>query len=94
MQDVEKTIENLKTYFELDEESIVIKSTKEKAQQGIVTENKYNGVPVEFYIKTARLNFGGIDFEYIEPLCKEGGGPLFGLAEHTRAGDTSYKYEA
>ena len=53
VQDVEKTIENLKTYFELDEESIVIKSTKEKAQQGIVTENKYNGVPVEFYIKTA-----------------------------------------
>ena len=46
VQDVEKTIENLKTYFELDEESIVIKSTKEKAQQGIVTENKYNGVPV------------------------------------------------
>ena len=43
VQDVEKTIENLKTYFELDEESIVIKSTKEKAQQGIVTENKYNG---------------------------------------------------
>ena len=75
VQDVEKTIENLKTYFELDEESIVIKSTKEKAQQGIVTENKYNGVPVEFYIKTARLNFGGIDFEYIEPLCKEGGDP-------------------
>ena len=68
VQDVEKTIENLKTYFELDEESIVIKSTKEKAQQGIVTENKYNGVPVEFYIKTARLNFGGIDFEYIEPV--------------------------
>ena len=30
VQDVEKTIENLKTYFELDEESIVIKSTKEK----------------------------------------------------------------
>ena len=57
VQDVEKTIENLKTYFELDEESIVIKSTKEKAQQGIVTENKYNGVPVDFYIKTARLNF-------------------------------------
>lgn len=75
VHDVEKTVENLKTYFELDEESIVIKSTKEKAQQGIVTENKYNGKPAEFYIKTARLNFGGIDFEYIEPLCKEGGDP-------------------
>ena len=28
VQDVEKTIENLKTYFELDEESIVRKSKK------------------------------------------------------------------
>ncbi len=34
VQDVEKTIENLKTYFELDEESIVIKSTKEKGSAG------------------------------------------------------------
>lgn len=75
VRDVEKTVNNLKEYFEIDEDSIVIKSTKEKAKQGVKIENLYDGRPVEFYIKTARLNFGGIDFEYIEPLCKDGGDP-------------------
>lgn len=72
---VDETISNLKAYFELDEESIVIKSTKERAAQGVRIENTYDGKPAEFYIKTARLDFGGIDFEYIEPLNKEGGDP-------------------
>lgn len=75
VRDVEKTVNNLKEYFEIDEDSIVIKSTEEKAEQGVNIENRYDGRPAEFYIKTARLNFGGIDFEYIEPLCKDGGDP-------------------
>ena len=38
---------------------------------------------MEFYIKTARLNFGGIDFEYIEPLNQDGGDPYSDwLKEH------------
>ncbi len=75
VEDVDQIIEILKTYFELEEDSIVIKSTKDRAAQGTVVENTYDGKPVEFYIKTARLNFGGIDFEYVEPLNKEGGDP-------------------
>lgn len=83
VKDVDKVLENLKDYFEIDEDSIVVKSTKEKAKQGIITENKYNGKPAEFYIKTARLNFGGIDFEYIQPLCQDGGDPYSDwLLEH------------
>ncbi len=72
---VDETIANLRKYFELEEDSIVIKSTKEKAEQGVNIENTYDGRPVTFYIKTARLNFGGIDFEYIEPLDKDGKDP-------------------
>lgn len=72
VHDVEKTLDNLRRYFDIEEDSIVIKSTKEKAEQGIAAENMYDGKPAEFYIKTARLNFGGIDFEYIQPLTKEG----------------------
>lgn len=75
VRDLDKVLENLKEYFDIDEDSIVVKSTKEKAEQGIVTENRYNGKPAELYIKTARLNFGGIDFEYIQPLCRDGGDP-------------------
>lgn len=80
---VDQVIENLRTYFELEEDSIAIKSSKERAEQGIHTENTYNGRPVEFHIKTARLNFGGIDLEYVEPLDKGGGDPYSDwLREH------------
>lgn len=72
---VDEVLENLRSCFDLEEDSVVVKSTKERAEQGVSIENTYDGRPVEFYIKTARLNFGGIDFEYIEPLNKEGGDP-------------------
>lgn len=75
VRSVDEVIKRLKTYFDLDEDSIVIKSSKERAEQGLHIENKYNGEAAAFYIKTARLNFGGIDLEYIEPLNKEGGDP-------------------
>lgn len=75
VEDVEKTVANLKTYFALEEDSIVFKNTKQRAMEGTEIQNFYNGEPCEFYIKTARLNFGGIDLEYIEPLNKEGGDP-------------------
>ena len=83
VHNIDEIIKNLKNYFHLEEDSIVIKSTKEKADQGLSIKNTYNGVPVEFYIKTARLNFGGIDFEYIEPLNQDGGDPYSDwLKEH------------
>ena len=75
VEDVEKTVENLKHYFALDEASIIFKNTKQRAQEGTEIQNFYNGEPREFYIKTARLDFGGIDLEYIEPLNKDGGDP-------------------
>lgn len=75
VENVEKVVENLKTYFELEEDSIVFKNTKQRAAEGTEIKNSYNGQECEFYIKTARLNFGGIDLEYVEPLNKEGGDP-------------------
>lgn len=53
VHNIDEIIKNLKNYFHLEEDSIVIKSTKEKADQGLSIKNTYNGVPVEFYIKTA-----------------------------------------
>lgn len=83
VNDVEKVVENLRTYFELEEDSIVFKNTKKRAEEGTKVYNEYNGKPCEFYIKTARLNFGGIDLEYIEPLNKDGGDPYSDwLKEH------------
>ena len=83
VNNVDQVLENLRTYFELEEDSIVIKSSKERAERGIYTENTYNGRPAEFHIKTARLNFGGIDLEYVEPLNKDGGDPYSDwLKEH------------
>ena len=80
---VDQVLENLRTYFELEEETIVIKSSKERAEQGIRVENTYNGRPADLHIKTARLNFGGIDLEYVEPLNKDGGDPYSDwLKEH------------
>lgn len=80
---VDETVAALTSAFEIDEESIVIKTTKDMADQGLFTDNHYLGRPAEFYIKTARLNFGGIDFEYVEPLNKAGGDPFSDwLLEH------------
>ena len=80
---VDETLANLRKYFRIDEASVAVKSTKDKADAGIRVENMYNGRPCEFYIKTARLNLGGIDLEYVEPLNKEGGDPYSDwLKEH------------
>ena len=83
MRSVDETVKELKNCFCIDEDSIIVKTTKDLAEQGLFTDNMYYGKPAEFYIKTARLNFGGIDFEYVEPLNKAGGDPFSDwLLEH------------
>ena len=53
------------------------------AEAGSFSDCRYLGRPAEFYIKTIRLSFGGIDFEYVEPLNKDGGDPFSNwLLEH------------
>lgn len=83
VRSVDETVEKLKQFFQINEDSIVVKTTKDMAEQGAFTDNMYLGKPAEFYIKTARLNFGGIDFEYVEPLNQTGGDPFSDwLLEH------------
>ena len=83
VRDAEAKVEALKKYFDFDESSIVVKSTKDMADQGIFTDNQVLEKTAEFYIKTIRLSFGGIDFEYIQPLNQEGGDPFSDwLVEH------------
>lgn len=83
VRSVDETLEKLKACFAIDESSIVVKTTKDMAEQGIFTDNLYLGKPTTFYIKTARLNFGCVDFEYVEPLNQGGGDPFSDwLLEH------------
>lgn len=83
VRSVDDTLQKLKECFEIDTESIQIKTTRDMAEQGLFTDNTYLGQPAEFYIKTARLNFGGIDLEYVEPLNQAGGDPFSDwLLEH------------
>lgn len=83
VRSVDETLERLKQCFEINEDSIVVKTTREMAEQGTFTDTTYLGKAAEFYIKTARLNFGGIDFEYVEPLNQSGGDPFSDwLMEH------------
>ncbi len=80
---VDETLERLKECFAFDESSVAVKTTKDMAEAGTFTDCKYLEQPKDFYIKTARLNFGGIDFEYIEPLDPSGGDPFSDfLREH------------
>ena len=83
VRDAEEKVRALKQWFDFDEDSIVVKDTRTMTEQGIFHDNQYLGKPAEFYIKTIRLSFGGIDFEYIEPLNQAGGDPFSDwLLEH------------
>lgn len=83
VRDAEAKVARLKEYFHIDETSIVRKNTRDMAEEGIFSDNRYLGRPAEFYIKTIRLSFGGIDFEYVEPLNQAGGDPFSDwLLEH------------
>ena len=79
VDDLDKYVNNLKEYFDFDENSINIKTMGDDG----ITEFFYNGEKIETRYRRARLDFGGIDFEYIEPLNKEGGDPYSDwLREH------------
>ena len=79
VDDLDRYIDNLKEYFDLEEDSINFKTMGDDG----ISEFFYNGKKIETRYRRARLNFGGIDFEYIEPLNKEGGDPYSDwLKEH------------
>lgn len=79
VDDLDRYINNLKEYFELDESTINFKTMGEDG----ISEFFYNGKKIDAHYRRARLDFGGIDFEYIEPLNKEGGDPYSDwLKEH------------
>ena len=62
VRDAEAKVEALKKYFDFDESSIVVKSTKDMADQGIFTDTQVLENTAEFYIKTIRHSYGAIDF--------------------------------
>jgi len=83
VRDAEAKVAALVRCFDIDESTIVRKNTKDMAEAGSFSDCRYLGRPAEFYIKTIRLSFGGIDFEYVEPLNKDGGDPFSNwLLEH------------
>ena len=79
VDDLDKYVNNLKEYFDIDESSINIRTMGDDG----ISEYYYNGKKIDAHYRRARLDFGGIDFEYIEPLNKEGGDPYSDwLKEH------------
>ena len=79
VDDLDRYIDNLKEYFDFDYDSINIKTMGDDG----ISEYFYNGKKIDIRYRRARLDFGGIDFEYIEPLNKEGGDPYSDwLKEH------------
>lgn len=83
VRDAEAKANALRQFFNIDPESVVVKSTRDMAEEGTFTDILYLGKPAEFYIKTVRLSFGNMDFEYVEPLNQNGGDPFSDwLLEH------------
>ena len=70
--DAKKALEEWKKYFNIDESTIIMKNTKDLADAGKYENPKYYGEETELWINICRFDMGGLDFEIIEPLDKEG----------------------
>ena len=68
VRDAEAKVAALVRCFDIDESTIVRKNTKDMAEAGSFSDCRYLGRPAEFYIKTIRLSFGGIDLEHGEGI--------------------------
>ena len=64
--DTQKTLDNWRKYFNIDEATLIQKNTKDLAEKGQYGEMKYYGKPTEFWINICRFDMGGLDFEIIE----------------------------
>ena len=47
VRSVDETLKKLKDCFEIDTDSIQIKTTKDMAEQGVFTDASYNGKPAD-----------------------------------------------
>ncbi len=73
--DMEGLLENWKKLFNIDENRILKKSTKDLFDRGEFDGANYYGRPCEFFIKYCRFDLGNMDIEIIEPLDKNPGNP-------------------
>ena len=70
--DAKATFANWQKYFNINEDSIIQKNTRDLAAVGKYQNPKYYGKESELWINIVRFDMGGLDFEIIEPLDKDG----------------------
>lgn len=75
VENLEETLANWKRIFNIEEGTIVRKSTRDAYEHDNWNGLNYNEEPCEFFHKFCRFNLGGIDLEIIEPLDKCAGNP-------------------
>lgn len=73
--DMEGLLANWKKLFNIDEGSVIKRSTKDLFDRGEFDGANYYGKPCEFFIKYCRFDMGNLDLEIIEPLDKNPGNP-------------------
>ena len=69
--DMNRVLSNWRQLFELEEDSIIYKNTKDIFDRGEYHGCNYNEEPCEFFHKYYRLNMGHMDLEMIEPISKD-----------------------
>lgn len=69
--DMGATLSNWRQLFNLEEDSIIYKNTKDIFDRGEYHGCNYNEQPCEFFHKYYRLNMGHMDLEMIEPITKD-----------------------
>lgn len=75
VKDSRKTLEMWKEIFDIDEDSIVIKSTKKAFEFDDWNGLNYNEEKCGFFHQYIRFNIGNFDMEIIEPFDKNPGNP-------------------
>ncbi len=75
VDDMDAVLNNWRKYFNINEDSIIRKSTKEIYDRGEYHCGNYMGKPCEYFHKYYRLDLGGLDLEIIEPITKGPGNP-------------------
>lgn len=69
--DMSRTLSNWRQLFQLEEDSIIYKNTKDIFDRGEYHGCNYNEEPCPFFHKYYRLNMGHMDLEMIEPITKD-----------------------
>lgn len=84
--DMDGMLSNWRSHFDIDESSIIRKSTKEIFDRGEYHCKNFLEKEVEFYHKYYRFDLGGLDMEMIEPITTGNVNPYTDFLSHGKNG--------